>query len=169
MNTDNSELYNLIDQLKQASNKYTVTLAVSTSLVGAMRERIHENGIASDGSQIGTYSEGYMVVRTGQYKNSKTSKKGVTKAGTSKTGKPRPNYNRTNDTKVILSLTRDQERDWSVIEVNGQFGIGYKSDLNFNKSKWEEETYRKKIFDLTDKEQELVNETVNTYFTNVVS
>jgi len=46
----------------------TVLRTVATSLLGDVKNRIHEDGKAADGSQIGTYSKGYMVVRTNSYK-----------------------------------------------------------------------------------------------------
>lgn len=174
----NGNFNGLIASLKTLANKQTTTLVVATSLVGVMRTRIHEEGKDSEGGQIGTYSKGYMSVRTGQFKTNSTATKGKSKGQLRGTGvftkgkdkgSPRPVYNRTAETKVILSLTRQQESDWSVVEVKNQYGIGYKNPLNFQKSQWEEETYKKKIFDLTTEEQALADETINTYINNVFS
>jgi len=176
--TIQGSLNGLISKLQNLADKPAVTLVVATSLVGAMRTRIHEEGKDSAGGQIGTYSKGYMGVRTGQFKTNSTVTKGKNKGQLRGTGvftkgkdkgSPRPVYNRTAETKVVLSLTRQQESDWSVIEVNNQYGIGYKNTLNFQKSQWEEETYKKKIFDLTKDEQLLADETINNYVKNVFS
>lgn len=153
---------------------------VAVSMLPVVKDRIHTEGKAADDSQIGTYSPGYMVVRTGAYQNADRVKKGKSKGDlknsgtytkgfdtkvfgtivdeTSKTGKARPNYNRTSDTKVILSLTRQMENDFSVIDLNNGWGLGYKNGFNYEKSQWAEEKYKKKIFSLSEKEFELATE-----------
>jgi len=76
--------------------------------------------------------------------------------GEEKVGTARPNYNRTADTKVILSLTRQMENDLSVVETSGGYGIGYLNPDNLKKARWCEETYKKKILSkLTTEEIEL--------------
>jgi len=191
MNFTGNGLLPLIAKLKEVQER--AALIVVTSLVGVTHDRIHKQGKAADNSQIGTYSPEYMVVRTGNYKDATTAKSGkmagkVTKAGKfssrtirlntrtgvftgeEKVGKNRPNYHRDSNTTVILSLTRQQENDWSVIETGtNQFGLGYKNPLNFSKSQWEEETYKKKIFALTPEEQKKADQTINDYVKNALS
>ena len=133
--------------------------------VGMFRKRIHQEGKASDGSQIGTYSIGYMKVRTGNYGNSGRVSRGensgkLKNAGLyvrgAKKGSPRPKYNRTGDTQVILSLTRQMENDMTVIPIENGWAVGYNNPLNFKKAGWAEDKYRKKIFSLTTEERERV-------------
>ncbi|MDR1595287.1 MAG: hypothetical protein LBS43_12525 [Prevotellaceae bacterium] len=108
---------------------------MATTVHGMMRKRIHEDGKASDGSGIGTYSAGYMKVRTGVFGNSGRASRGKNKgkpknAGTyvrgANKGKPRPNYHRTGSRDVILSLTREMENDFAAIRLdNGNWSIGF--------------------------------------------
>lgn len=127
---------------------------VAFDLIALMTQRIHSDGKDSEGLAIGTYSKGYMAVRTGNYSNATRNKKGkLTSAGVDKNGKERPKYNRTADTKVVVSLTRQLENDWSVIQSKGGYGIGFKNSHNYDKSQWVEATYKKKIFNLSPDEQ----------------
>lgn len=128
---------------------------VAFDLIALMTQRIHDRGQASDDLAIGTYSKGYMTVRTGNYKNAQKTKSGKIKdAGVDKNGKTRPVYNRSADTKVIISLTRQLENDWSVVDNGNSYGIGFKNKHNFDKSQWVEVTYKKKIFSLSPSEKE---------------
>lgn len=123
---------------------------VATTLAAEVRERVHEQGLDSNGQAIGTYSAGYMVVRTNSYKTEP------------KKGKKRIIYNRSSDTKVILSLTRQMENDFStgaknknVSKISGGYGIGWKNEINAKKAEWNEKKYSKKIFNLTSQEKDL--------------
>jgi len=107
-------------------------LAVTTA--ATMRERIHEEGKAANGANIGIYSEEYMKVRK---KN-----------------------NRTGDKKVILSLTRQMEADFTLGVNNSEptklpngYGVGWKNQLNADKAGYLEIKYKKKIFAMTTKER----------------
>lgn len=107
-------------------------LAVTTA--GTMRERIHEQGKDANGSNIGVYSVDYMKIRA---KN-----------------------NRTSDKKVILSLTRQMESDFTLGVNNTEptklpngYGIGWKNQLNADKAGYLEIRYKKKIFAMTNKER----------------
>ena len=148
---------------------------VANTMLVVVKDRIHEKGLASDGSQIGVYSEGYMSVRTGVYKTNekitKCKKKGETRnvgvftKGEHK-GEARPRFNRTSDTKVVVSLTGQTENDFSVQEIEGGYGLGFSNDHNFNKAQWVEETYKKQIYALTQGEKVLVIEVASTYMNN---
>ena len=129
---------------------------VATTLAAEVRERVHEQGLDSNGQNIGTYSTNYMVKRTGSYK---TKPKKDTK---------RILYNRSNDTKVILSLTRQMENDFStgaknknVSKISGGYGIGWKNEINFKKAEWNETRYKRKIFNLTREEKDLAIKLAN--------
>lgn len=168
-----------LQQLKELKNNpdpilRTVALAVLPELL----VRVHKDGKDSSGNQIGTYSPGYMKVRTGNYQNSGRVSRGKNKGAlkdagkytrgtnykiygtivedTPKVGLARPKYNRTTDTKVILSLTRQMENDTSVIDTPEGYGIGYLNPFNYQKALWCEETYKKPILTkLTDQEEQL--------------
>lgn len=152
---------------------------VAFDVIDLMTKRIHIEGGASDGSQIGTYSKGYMVLRTGKYKNSTTNSGGITDAGVftdrairlnkktgvftgeEKVGKARQNYNRSSDTKVVVSLTRQLENDWSVIATRRGYGIGFKNSFNFQKARWVEKIKGKVIFNMTSGELKYAIDKVN--------
>lgn len=155
---------NITSSLNDITNEDQVMRVVAQSLVTEVHDRIHERGEDSNSSQIGEYSNSYMALRTGNYKNADKTKKGklknagtyTEKAGAERSGTNRPKYNRTDDKKIILSLTRQMENDFSVIATDNGYGLGYHNDENFNKSQWAEKNYNKKIFDLTEWEKEKV-------------
>jgi hypothetical protein len=128
---------------------------VCFDLIDLMTQRIHIDGKDSSDKQIGTYSDDYMKVRTGQGFKSKTVSRGPNK------GNARQNYNRTGDTKVIASLTRQLEGDWTAVATDSGYGVGFLNEINFNKTQWLETTYKKKIFELTQGELDYAVESFN--------
>jgi hypothetical protein len=165
---------------------------VAVGLRDKVMDRVHIEGKASDGSKIGEYSKGYMVTRTGAYKNAEVNVKGKSKGlrknagtytekaiylhksgvfmGEEKVGKKRMMYNRDSDKKVVLSLTRQMENDMGgtePIKVDGGYGIGYQNELNYNKAIWNEKRYKKPIWDLTKEEEQLAEEVVSNYIDNL--
>ena len=164
-------------------NKEYLLRPLAIETIPNMKERIHKDGAGSDGAQIGTYSSGYMAIRTGNYANAKKTKEGKVKnAGVftkgakafsdvaSKKQNPRPNYNRSSDTKVIVSLTRQLENDWAVLGTEKGYGIGFNNPFNKDKAGWVEENKKRIIFNLSEYEkqyiterlQELVNGAINS-------
>ncbi len=177
LNSNISEVFGEI-ALRIGTIRETVLRDVATSMQPVVRDRIHTEGKAADGSDIGTYSKEYMSVRTGQYKSNgevtKGKKKGeIRREGVyskgEKKGTQRPKFNRTSDTKVILSLTRQMESDFSVQPTDDGYGLGYNNSINFDKATWAEARYKKKIFALTDQEKEMVIEIANTYSNNILN
>lgn len=151
---------------------------VAVSMHPVVRSRIHTDGIAADGSPIGTYSKGYMSVRTGVYKSNESFSKGKKKGETKPTGvftkgkskgAERPKYNRTADTKVILSLTGEMEKGLEVMATEKGFGLGYPVEHNLEKAKWTEETYSKKIFALTEEEKNNAVQIAQAYTTQLLN
>lgn len=151
------------ERLALLADKEFLLRPVCFDVIDLMTKRIHIDGKASDDSQIGTYSKGYMALRTGNFQNSDKFKKGVQKgknknAGvftdkSANAGTARPQYHRSSDPKVIISLTRQLENDWSVIATTKGYGIGFLNSFNLQKARWTEETYKKKIFNLTESER----------------
>lgn len=91
-------------QLLSLTEKDAIARIVATTMAGKVRERIHEKGLNSDASNIGDYSDEYMMVRR---KNNRGSSK-----------------------KVIISLTRELENDFAATQANpiktaGGWGIGF--------------------------------------------
>lgn len=161
----------IIDQkIEKLKDREYLLRPVAFDLIDLMTNRIHIKGQASDGSQIGTYSKGYLAVRSGVYGNSEKFSKGKSKGqiknsgvytkGKNK-GSERPSYNRGTDPKIIVSLTRQLENDWSVIATDKGYGIGFKNKFNYQKARWVEARKKKKIFDLTATEREFALNRLN--------
>lgn len=168
---------NLQQKIADAVQPDYLLRPIAFDVVDLMTNRIHIDGKAADGGPIGTYSKGYMAVRTGNFKNaekfSRGAKKGkiknagiVTKkkvqlfgttqdvfADISSLGVARENYNRSSDTKIIVSLTRQLENDWSVIATEKGYGVGFKNSFNLDKARWVEAIKKKEIFSLTVSER----------------
>lgn len=175
MNSNVREVFRVLIERIDGVKDDVVARACAVAVLPAMKERIHVEGKDASGAQIGTYSNEYMKLRTGNYQNSGKRDSGfytkganaifnvsskqavkVKKSDNSK-GSLRHNYNRTADTKVILSLTRQMENDWSLVEGTDDYGLGFKSPTNYQKSIWCEETYKKPIYQLTQQEKEIVS------------
>lgn len=149
-------------QLMSIADKAELTKEVAVNLLPEVKVRIHQEGQTATGDEIGTYTNEYLKLRTGNYGNSDKKTKGKSKGelknsgvftkGVNK-GSARPNYNRTADPKVVLSLTRQTENDFSVQPTDVSFGLGYNNIENYNKAIWNEKRYGKLIFGLTEQEK----------------
>lgn len=102
---------------------------VAFDVIVLMTERIHGDGKATDDTPIGDYSTSYLQLRQNKYKRSA-------------------------DKKIIVSLTRQLENDWSVIATEKGYGIGFLNPLNFQKAGWVEDNKGKTIFKLSKREKE---------------
>jgi hypothetical protein len=127
----------IADRLKVLKDKEYLLRPVAFGLIDLMTKRIHIDGKASDDGQIGDYSNNYLKQRQ------------------------RKPYNRTGDKKIIVSLTRQLENDWSVVATDKGYGIGFKNSFNLQKARWVEENKEKKIFDLTQSEQAYATDYLN--------
>lgn len=141
VNTNIAEVSGRLQQkLKKLKDKEYLLRPVCFDLIELMKMRIHEKGLDADNGQIGTYSNAYL-----RYRQKK--------------------HQRSSDTKVIVSLTRQLENDWSVIATQQGYGIGFKNKFNLQKARWVEEIKDKDIFSLTADENryatDLINQLVN--------
>lgn len=130
------------DLEKLVSPEY-IPRALAFDLIDQMTKRIHVDGIAANGSEIGTYNSDYLKLRQRKYQ-------------------------RSSDPKIIVSLTRQLENDWSVIAVDNGYGIGFLNPLNFQKAGWVEAIKKKAIFSLTSSELDFVDKTVQELTDNVL-
>lgn len=128
---------NIARKLQVLKDKEYLLRPVAFGLIDKMTQRIHVDGKASDDEQIGNYSSNYLKVRQ------------------------RKPYNRTADTKIIVSLTRQLENDWSVIATDKGYGIGFNNPFNLQKARWVEERKDKEIFSLTTEEKEYAVDYLN--------
>jgi hypothetical protein len=109
---------------------------VAFDMIDLMTKRIHVDGKDAEGNEIGAYSNRYLELRQRK-------------------------YNRTSDTKIIVSLTRQLENDWSVIATDKGYGVGFLNVFNNQKARWVEENKGKKIFFLSESEQKYAIERIN--------
>lgn len=161
----------IAEKLKVLKDPEYLLRPVAFGLIDKMTQRIHNEGKASDGNEIGTYSNSYLALRTGIFKNDGKEYKSGPNKGENRTvgkftkgsqkGTARPTYNRTSETKIIVSLTRQLENDWSVIAVDKGYGIGFKNPFNLQKLRWVEQGQGKKIGDLTPDEQKYATDYIN--------
>ena len=134
METTNAlTVINTIKSKLSALDTKRMTIIQASTLMAVMRDRIHVNGLDSNNTPIGVYTPKYI-------KHSRI------KAG------------RGADNKVILSLTRQMENGYMIVELANGTGIGCATHEDFQKVQWCEETYKKKIFAPTTEERTLVNQ-----------
>lgn len=164
-------------KLGKLADKEYLLRPVAFDVIDLMTKRIHIDGIASDGNQIGQYSKGYLALRSGVFQNSDRFKKGTQKGNVKNAGnhskgasegKARPSYHRGTDPKVIISLTRQLENDYNIIATQRGYGIGFLNPLNYKKSQWVQATYKKKIFNLTVSEYQFAINKVNELTTQAL-
>lgn len=136
-----SQVNDLIQQrVAQLANPETILRPLCFDLIDLMTKRIHVDGNGSDGSPIGQYSNKYLKLRQNKFQRSA-------------------------DKKVIVSLTRQLENNWSVIPTPKGYGIGFLNPFNLQKARWVEQQKRTEIFSLSANERdyaiEFINEKVN--------
>lgn len=164
-----------IEQLNPGGVLYgNVLRTVATSMLGVVRTRIHEQGKAADGGDIGTYStkSTYISAKANPGKAFKPTGK-VNKAGNQfakfqsgkKEGQPhtskyfaggykefRGEIGRPND-KVNLSLSGQMNNQLSIIATdNGGYGLGWPNTEMYKRSQALEAKYKKKIWALMEEE-----------------
>lgn len=120
-----------LDKLK---DKEYILRPVCFDLIELMKKRIHEDGKNASDTAIGTYSNAYM--------------------------RERKKNQRSDDRKVIVSLTRQLENDWSVIATTKGYGIGFKNPFNLQKARWVE-VQKGVIFSLTASENKYASDLIN--------
>lgn len=123
----------VLEGIKDGAKEFMRVIAVN--LLPVVHDRIHVDGLDSNGSPIGTYSAKY--VKYGRKK-----------------------FNRGSDTKKIFSLTRQMENDFSVIATDKGYGLGFKNSFNYDKSQWVEKQSGKTVYALTQGEKDLAIEVV---------
>ena len=126
---------NLRSNLEKLKDKEYFLRPLAVETIPLMKERIHERGQASDGSQIGEYANSYMRQRE--------------KAG------------RGESRKVIVALTSQLEQDWAALATDTGYGIGFNNQFNTQKMRWVEEQKGKIIANLSAEEKKYINERID--------
>lgn len=130
-------------KLAKLRDKDYVPRQLSFDTIDLMTKRIHIDGNDATDGQIGTYSKGYLKLR-------------------------QRSYSRSADPKIIVSLTRQLENDWSVIATDKGYGVGFLNPFNLQKARWVEEIKEKKIFSLSPSELKVISEVVQTMTRNAL-
>lgn len=140
--TNLPEVIETVNLKLTALRRSEMTRLQAFSLLAVMKGRIFVQGKDSNGSQIGTYTPAYI-------KYTRNSKK----------------YRRGTDSKVIISLTRQLENGLhpeAMTSENG-YAIMTRSEEDYNKARWCEETYKKPIFAPTAEERALCKQIAEDY------
>jgi hypothetical protein len=125
----------ILGKFSELGNPNTVSRAVATAVMPEMRKRIHVDGKNSRNSQIGVYSNSYLRLR-------------------------QKKYNRSADSDVVISLTRQLENSYILGGTETSYNISFSTPLSFDKATWMEEKYGK-IWDLTLEESAIVQLVAN--------
>lgn len=131
------------DKLAKLTDKENLPRILAFDTIDLMTKRIHIDGKAADEGQIGTYNKSYLKLREAK-------------------------YNRSSDTKIIVSLTRQLENNWSVIATGKGYGVGFLNPFNLQKARWVEENKGKKIFSLSNSEINVLTEIIQENIQNVL-
>lgn len=108
-------------RLQILGDKEKMLRPVCFDVIDLMTKRIHVDGKDASDAQIGTYNPSYLELR-------------------------KKKFSRSGDTKIIVSLTRQLENDWSVMATPKGYGIGFLNSFNLQKARWVEENKGKIIF-----------------------
>lgn len=122
-------------------NNDPILIAGASAVLSLMADRIHAKGLRGDGSRIGTYNNAYLRVRQSK-------------------------YNRTADAAIILSLTGQMERDFTVIAEGGGVGIGFLNPFNLQKAEWMEGLFPG-TYVLSSEEEDVLVETIENYINDL--
>lgn len=125
----------LKEKLLKLADKENLPRILAFHTIDLMTNRIHQEGKAANEQQIGTYNKSYLKLRERK-------------------------YNRSSDTKIIVSLTRQLENDWSVIATNRGYGVGFKNSFNLQKARWVEENKKVAIFSLSPTEERKIGDII---------
>lgn len=177
-NTQNV-LGTLVAKINALKNIDPLLRTLATNTRASMKRRIHVDGLDSNETAIGQYSDPYMKIRTLGHKVyldnlKKSTRESISAADQNrKTKKVKTSsddrqyifqkYNRNSDKKVVISLTRQMENDMVVVATAKGYGIGYNNAENAKKVGYVENTYNKKIFGLTKTEIDNIKVTARDY------
>lgn len=131
------------------SDKESTLKPVAIELVELMTERIHENGLASDGSKIGTYQDSYLKMREARGLGSGSD--------------------------VVLFLTRKLFNSWGAFATDNGWAVGFIDDsaeggvTSRMKIMFAEERFGKKIINPTAEEEQYANNRLLEIVNNLLS
>lgn len=144
-----NELLNIVNKVNNAIRSPQIRRIAASTVLSKQKPRIFEQGLAENGSKIGTYgTKPISIAKNRQARNTgKTFFKGGYSEYKTAIGK-NPGY-------VNLVNTGQMQSDYGLIVNGEQLAFGFQNDVNADKAGWMETKYDKEIFELTDSEFEL--------------
>lgn len=145
----------LIADINNLLNDERALIAAANSVFAAQRDRIFNQGKATDGSKIGTYgTKTISISRSRQARQTgKTYFKGGYREYKSLTGKEAAFVNLQDTGQMMMDLGTD-------ILGRGEVGIGFSNQFNADKSVWAKEKYNKEIFHTSESEDDLFDKVI---------
>jgi len=149
VNVDLSGFEKDLQKIKDSlSDKESLLRPVCVELSGIMNNRIHDEGRATDGGEIGQYSVPYLRMRQA--------------------------FNHTRDRKVILVLSRKLSNSWGAFSTERGYAVGFTDSAategvtGLKKIQYAEEHFGKKIGDMTKEEETYAFERLNELSTEII-
>ncbi len=141
----------LINDLNKILQSDKIYIAAVNSVLVAQKERIFIDGLASDGTKIGTYgTKPISISRKAQSRNTgRTYFKGGYREYKTLSGKGAAFVNLRNTDQLMMDLGT------SVNAPSKEYAIGFNNTINGDKRDWMEEKYQKPIFETTEQEDDL--------------
>lgn len=150
-------------------NRDTVMRTLSTSMLGVVKTRIHEEGKATDGTLIGVYSKKPLYIsikaNAGRSFGAPVGKTGKskTKAGKPHTSKYYPQgyyqfkteIGRNQLGTVNLSLSGQLNSQLTIRATERGYGIGWNDAEKLRRARFLERKYKKRIWSLSKEERDL--------------
>lgn len=145
-----NEFTEIINRINDAVRDETQMRAALSTVLAFHKPRIFQEGQDRNGAKIGTYGTNPISIsKTKQARQTgKTYFKGGYAEYKNDIGK-NPGY-------VNLRNTDQMMSDYGLQGSGQQFGFGFQNNENYNKSQWMQEKYDKDIFDLSDRELEVL-------------
>jgi hypothetical protein len=149
-----NEFTDLIKKIKDAaSSDKNLRVSLSTTLA-VHKPRIFATGFDAKNTKIGSYSTKPISISKKQQarQTGKTFFKGGYAEYKKAVGK-NPGF-------VNFRNTDQMHADYGLIGSGGKYGFGFQNNENYKKSQWLESKYKKEIFDLTQKEIDVLSDTL---------
>lgn len=178
-----SSLTTKLESFQTGGEDYDALLrTVTTSMIGVVKNRIHEKGKASDGTVIGTYSKKptYISLSASPRKfrpKGKNSNKAVFKNGNPRMSgyfsggyeQFKTEIGRNQLGTVNLSLSGQLNSQLTVVPTSRGYGFGWPDREKLIRARALEKKYKKKIWALTEGERKQVSDITIKYFRNAIS
>lgn len=128
------EILNITTKITSAIKSDRVKRVALTTVLSQHKPRIFVNGVAADGTKIGSYSLKYAEQKRKRGRNTAF---------------------------VNLVDTGQMESDYGLIVSGEQYSFGFQNSFNADKMGWMSEKYQKDIAHLSKEEMELLVNVIN--------